>query len=72
MEAGIYSVADIHSFRNIHSTIIIHIYKKTEEHTLEIITREAKIITSKAKIPKWDKRACMRYNYEQRKVTALS
>lgn len=44
MEAGIYSVADIHSFRNIHSTIIIHIYKKTEEHTLEIITDRKSVV----------------------------
>lgn len=66
MEAGIYSVVDIHSFRNIHSTIIIHIYKKQRNTHLKLLPE------SKAKIPKWDKRACMRYDYELRKVTALS
>lgn len=34
MEAGIYSIVEIHSFRNIQLTIMVYMYNEQEEHTL--------------------------------------
>lgn len=63
MEAGIYSVVDIHSFRNMHSSII-YIYNKLRNTHLKLLSE------SKAKIPE-DKYARVRYDCELRKVAAL-
>lgn len=54
MEAGIYSVVDIHGFRNIHPTIIIYICNKQKNTQLKLLPE------SKAIIPKWDKQDCVR------------
>lgn len=70
MEAGIYSIVEIHSFRNMHLTIIVHMYNEQRNTHVKLLPE------SKAKVPKWDKHTqrernvChMQYEGELKKVT---
>jgi len=49
MEAGIYSIVEIHSFRNMHLTIIVYMHNEQRNTHFKLLPE------SKAKVPKWDK-----------------
>lgn len=49
MEAGIYSIVKIHSFRNILLTIMVCMYNEQSNTHFKLLPE------SKAKVPKWDK-----------------